>query len=213
MTEKQVYARLYHHLGELFAPLGFELQRDDERHNTRFVRSGGDITQSISIPLYNYCPLFRFSLFVGFRSDAAEDLYNLFSGVLPEYQATSKTCIVLVESLTSEIPERIEVSTAAEIQEKVSGLAPILERDVFPFLNAHQDIASLDRLINGEERELCHRIMEPDPSMHAVVIAYLHGRSDLSRIMTSRRKTLLKLDEEELARYDGLVAHLKAHPR
>lgn len=217
MTEKQVYARLYRHLGDIFAPLGFTLLCDEERHATRFVRSIGDVTQSIDIPLNKYGSMFRFSLLFEFRSDEAERLYHLFSEVQPKYQALSATCMVLAEALTSEINQQgIEVSTVAEIQERMARLALVLGRDVFPFLNEHHDVAGLDRLMNGEERDLCHHVMEPHPSMHAVIIAYLAGRSDLSHIITSRRKQLEQLQwlgEKQRTLYDQLVEYLKQHAR
>src|SRR5262245_27261426 len=100
MTKKEVCDQLYHHLSRLFAPLGFKSQRKAQR----FVRTVGDVVQSIWIPFYTFNPTFRFSLLFGFRVEAVEALYHLFSGVEPTHQATSNTCSVRVEHLAPDVP-------------------------------------------------------------------------------------------------------------
>ena len=100
MTQDEFRRVLSPHLERLFAPLSFA--RQDIGY--RLVRRADDVTQSIEIPVAVYPPKAHFSLLFGFRIEAAEQLYHRFSGVEPEYQPESETCVVNLEAIAPEVP-------------------------------------------------------------------------------------------------------------
>jgi hypothetical protein len=195
------------HLERLFAPLGFTLQDS----GLGLVRQTGAVIQSIGIPVSVYPPEAHFSLLFGFRIEAAEELYHWFSGVEPEYQPESETCVVTIEAIAPDVPKRgILVSDERPLPDALAWLAPILTRDVFPFLEAHRTLESLHELLSGDRQLRLVGTMQPDPAMHAVILAYLRQTADWLRFAASYRSDLVgKIDEEDLAGYDQLVEYLR----
>jgi hypothetical protein len=121
----------------------------------------------------------------------------------------SDSYLVALPDLTTHVTGRgVEVSPARPLESAVSCLAPVLADAVFPFLEAHCTLASLDRLMNGEDRFRSDRMPEPSRSMHAILVAYFDRNPDFPRLISEYREGLLDIDEEELARYDSLVAYL-----
>lgn len=207
MTKKSASDSLYQHLGKLFTPLGFTLQRDEKR----FVRLTGEVLQSIDVPLYDFSPRFRFSLVFGFRIEAAAILEEYFDGEATRHP-TAPLCYVELNALAPEVPEpgSIVVSATRSVADAVAWLAPILTRAAFPFLGAHQDVASLDRLMNGDERELDGTV-EPYRSVFGVIFAYLARNPELPRLIIDYRKEVVPFGAEDLVSYDRLAEHLRQH--
>jgi hypothetical protein len=206
MKKTEVFTELCQHLSTVLCPRGFKLRK----RARDFVRSGNDVKQSVLLPFWDYNPEFHFSLLFGFRVEAVESLYHLFSGVDPKYQATTDTCNVNLEALTQVTPDWIEVHDVPSIREGVSRLIPLLERDVFPFLDSHQDLASLDRMMNGPDRDRLVITAEPSPSMHALILAHLNDNPKFDRLITAYRKKLERgCCQEDMAEYEALVEHLQ----
>src|SRR5262245_60631757 len=89
------------HLERLFAPLGFAPQGTE----CCLVHRTGAVTQLIEVPVAVFPPKAYFSLIFSFRVEAAEQLYNRFSGIEPEYQPESETCVVSLEDIAPEVPK------------------------------------------------------------------------------------------------------------
>jgi hypothetical protein len=207
MTQDDFRDVLHPHLKQLFAPLGFT-RRGAEGS---VVRRAGEVTQSIEAPVAVFGPEVRFSLTFGFRAADAERLYNQFSGIKPKYQSESLTCVVGLEAIAPEVPRQgVVVSDDRPLSDAVSWLAPILARDVFPFLDAHRTLHGLSELLNGDQDRRFDRTMEPDRAMHGVVLAYLTRTPDWLALATAYRSRLTDaVGEEELARFDQLTEYLR----
>jgi hypothetical protein len=211
MTQDEFRYVLCPHLERLFAPLGFTLQDT----GYRLVRRAGAATQSIEIPVSVYSQEAHFSLLFGFRVEEAEQLYHRFSGVEPEYQPQSETCVVNLQAIAPDVPKMgVVVSDGRPLSDAVAWLAPILTRDVFPFLEAHRTLESLDELLSGDRQLRLVGTMQPHPAMHAVILAYLRQTPNWLRVAATYRSDLVdKIDEEDLAQYDQLVEYLSVSVR
>jgi hypothetical protein len=209
-TDSEFREELYLHLGSVFAPHGFELCRSEER----FVRWTGEILQSITVGVATRLrPELRFTLDFGFRVEAAQILELVFSGESAPDPAFP-CCEVALSALTSELssertqPGYIRVAPDRPVEAAVSWWAPVLERDVFPFLNSHRDIASIDRLMNRDERELLEDT-EPYRSVFGIIFAYLARNPELPRLITKyRQEEMVAYGEEDRTGYDRLANHL-----
>src|SRR5262249_50067676 len=95
----------------------------------------------------------------------------------------------------------------------LSKLTPALERDVLPFLDAHQDLPSIDRLVNGSTQERLTYDYGLESSMSRVIVARLAGNPDWERLVRAHREWLEgRTGEEDLATYERIVRHLSHMP-
>src|SRR5262245_34505623 len=77
------------------APSGFSYVKKDGS----FVRAIDDGRQKLGVALWNYHPLFAFSLTMTVRLDAVQAIVNQFSGSPPRFHSITTTSLTQLEFL------------------------------------------------------------------------------------------------------------------
>jgi hypothetical protein len=166
-------------LHAVFVPSGFTLC------DHQFIRVLGDVSQDVGVPLVDYAPTFDFSLVVGFRVDTAEAIFSSFWDVNPQ---ETLTCSFNLEDFVPQVGDWIRITNRRSLARALADLIPLLERDVLPFLDAHQDLGSIDRLMNGANQELFALAAEPFHSMSSIIVAHLARNPDRDQLAEAYRK-------------------------
>ncbi len=144
-----------------------------------------------------------------FRVEAAEAIFQQFVEVDPEFRQVTETCGVALNRLVPSVGEEIVVKNKRSLQKALSELIPALEQAVLPFLDSHQDLQSIDRLLNGSTREWFAHTYGPDSSMNSVIVARLVGNPDWEQLVSTHRERLIgRVSDDSHARYERLVQHL-----
>src|ERR1044072_7986884 len=89
MKKQEIRDLIYAGLKEILGGAGFKLNKKEGA----FTRSIPNGFQRIYVPLYDYNPLFVFSLTIGIRLNAVEDIANQFSGAMGPGQAQTTTSL------------------------------------------------------------------------------------------------------------------------
>ncbi len=191
----------------VFVPRGFT------RRDPQYTRAADGVRQIVEVSLADFAPKFELSLTFGLRVEAAEALFAQFWYVSPTSRDETTTCCFTLKDLVPEVGEEIAVRDKRSLRSALAALIPALEREVLPFLDAHQDLASIDRLMNGAHPELFDSAAEPYHSMSAIIVAYLAQNRALGRLMRAYRGRIRDCeDADSLERYDRLVRYLRGHP-
>jgi hypothetical protein len=202
MNKSRIYERLCRELAAVFLPHGFE------RRDREFFRAKDEVTQTVVVPLVTYGTEFHWSLTFGIRVESVQAIYELFAPVLPEYRSRTKTCSFNLDDIASGVSGWIVVPDTSLIRQSVAQVAPILAQDIFPLLDAHQDLPSIDNLMNGASKGLFSHAAEPYHSMEAIIVAHLARNPQLIELIAEYRKTLDRVGDKLLAMYDRLVHSL-----
>lgn len=214
MSDNPIENELNRRIGELLMPRGYKLANLD-KHTEGFVRVGEGIRQSIIMPMWDRAPTFEFSLAMCIRVEAVEAISNLFSGVLPEYQASSDTCVIRLKAIVPHL-DRLMVYDDATIELAVDQLAPYITNDILPFLDSHRGVKSLDRLMNQGKAPAQVWGMDGWGSwvlwyaMSAVILARLAQNPDFEKLVERHRHEIRDFDDEDKERYEKLVEHLRS---
>src|SRR5262245_1930873 len=113
-------------------PAGFRYRKKSEG----FVRKSAGGRQELVIPLWDYNPLFKFSLTLCVRLDAVQEIVNRFSGSPPQYHGITLTSITQLEFLG--LPSsggRVEYQAASEseLAAVLPGVSAMVRDRVVPF--------------------------------------------------------------------------------
>jgi hypothetical protein len=205
MKKSQVRDLLYAGLGEVVTPTGFLLKKNDA-----FVRpiSGG--LNRIYVPLWDYNPVFRFSLTAGIRIDAVEQLFHLCSGAPTAYQKMSSTTLTQLSYFTE--PDEFELTTPAEITVAVDHLAAIITGKVLPFFDRYSDVTALDQALNGGADPDLESTQLSSRALHWVAIAHLAGNPRVEQIAARFAQEMRTFPESEQAKLECLLAELRCVP-
>jgi hypothetical protein len=201
--KKQDAARLiYDGLFPAMSDEGFKLRKSEEGF-VRSIPAGRDI---VFVPLYDYNPVFEFSLTMGIRIDAVEATFHLFSGAPPPYQKLSYTTLTQLSYFTGD-KGLFRGSTAEELQAGATLASEIVRDRIVRFFDAHQDVRALDRAVNSgppgfDSTQLLSR------AMHAVTLARLAGNPAFDSIVGNFRRELAAFSDADKSRFEGLAAHL-----
>jgi hypothetical protein len=187
----------------VFALRGFTL------HNHEYIRVTGEVSQTIVVPLLDYAPIFDFTLTFGFRVEAAEAIFAQFWHVDPEYRAKTRTISVNLVELVPNAGEWIRVSDRLSLVHALAELLPALESDALPFLDAHQDLHTIDSLMNGVNHELFAFSGGPFYAMSSIIVAHLARNPDRDRLVEAhRQQSWYGGDTQAAEAYDRLVEYL-----
>ncbi len=97
MKKQEMKNLLFEMLGAAVSGTEFRLKRSDDA----FLRKIPGGRQMLGLPLWDYNPEFEFSLNIGIRLDAVEDIFHRFSGSpSAKYQAMSYTTLTPLERFT-----------------------------------------------------------------------------------------------------------------
>ena len=211
MSDNPIEDELHRRFGELLVPAGYNFEKLDNEVDG-FVRRGHGIRQMLFFPLWDRAPAHEFTLSLGIRVEAVEAISNRFSGVLPEYQSSSHTCVINLKAIVPHL-DRFTVYDAT-IDHAVDQLTPYIANYIFPFIDAHRGVWSLDRLMNqGKPPEQVWG-MEGWGSwvlwyaMSASILARLAENAEFDKLVERYRHQIRDFDDDR-ERYEKLVKHLR----
>jgi hypothetical protein len=207
MKKPEVRDLLYSRLSDVLKPAGFRVRKADEA----LVRpiSGG--LNRLYVALWDYNPVFQFSLTAGIRIDAVEELFHHCSGSPPAYHKMSSTTLTQLSYFTK--PAEFEVTTPEEIVAAVDHLTPVITGKIVPFFDRYTDLATLDRALNGGEDPGADTTHLPSRALHWVAIAYLANNPHVEEIAARFAQEMQTFPESERAKLDCLLAELRHNPR
>jgi hypothetical protein len=209
MEAKVVSSAVYQSLAPLLVPKGFRLNR-----KRGYRRVLPEVRQTVGMWSTDYYLESKFSLTFWFRVEAAEAILRRFDKVDPEDREVRETCGVRLHMLVPSAGEEIVVKNQRALHRALSKLTPVLERDVLPFLDSHQDLKSIDRLMHGATREWFDYWASASHSMNSVIVARLAGNPDWEQLVGEHRDGWMrqKASDQERATYERLVQHLSDMP-
>jgi hypothetical protein len=161
-----------------------------------FVRPIPGGVQKIFISLVDYNPEFRFSLTFATRIDRVEDIVNQFNEAPPAAHKATVTSITQLSYFSPGEPEpkQYAVKTEDDIRKAVDEVGALLRTKALPFMEAHLDIAALDRAMNGGD----NRFDTSDPTnraTRALTVAKLAGNSRFEELEESYRAAIQHFPE------------------
>jgi hypothetical protein len=205
MKKQEVRDFIFAGLKEVLAGAGFRLNKREGA----FTRSIPNGFQKIYVPLYDFNPVFVFSLTIGIRLDAVEDIFNQFSGAMGPGQAQTTTSLTRLGYFTDEDPKEYKVSTKEEIDSALADLTPLINSKVLPFLEQYRDVQSLDDAMNTKKLPGFDTTILPSHAMHSIILAKLAGNPSLSALVTEYTKSLQNAPPADRERFDRLVSSLQ----
>jgi hypothetical protein len=204
VKKPEVRQMLYDGLGEVLGPAGFRLRKSEEA----FVRPINGGLNRLSVALWDYQPLFEFSLVAGIRIDAVEELFHLCSGSPTAHQKLSSTTLTQLSYFTQ--PGDTKVSTPGEITAAIGALSPVVTGKILPFFEKYREIESLDRALNGGQDPKLDSTQQPSRALHWVSIAYLAGNPRFDQIAAGFAAEVQAFPEPWRSSLDCLLAKIKA---
>jgi hypothetical protein len=205
MTKRDARNCIYTELGNVLSRTDFQLKRSEEGF-VRRIRGG---RQRIGVALYAYNRRFEFSIVISIRLDAVQNISNMFSGAPPEYHSETGTAIVQIEYF-ADVPTLFHVTNEEEIRNAVAQLAPIVREKIVPFLDEHQDVASLDRALNRGAKSV-DTSHHPYRGMYGIVVAKLAGNPDFDAIVERYLAEMSSMPAQDRDKFIRLVEYLKTH--
>jgi hypothetical protein len=174
-AREAIFGRLAPHLP------GFKRRKK----NDEFARKIPAGTQLIGVSLVDYRPQFAFALPVCTRIEEVEEMFNRFAGGAPAYHKMTLTTMTRLEYFYSEREQKqFKFESEAELDVAVTELVPVLRDRVLPFLDAHQDIKSLDAVVSSPDGDAFDRSNPPYRQMHALILSRLAGNPGFDALAT-----------------------------
>lgn len=209
MKNAEVSAVLDQEIKLLTRPLGF-------RHHKElgFVRRWSGGFDSISIPLVDYNPIFKFTLVFGIRLDAIEQFTRQFTSVAPGFEDSTKTALIRLDYFTGRRYTEYEVTNAAEIQVALQEAAAILLNDWFPLVDHCKTPQGLYAAINTPRGQIpFDHTQLPYCAINHVTLAYMCDLARLESLIAEYDRQMANTNPRVRAPFDRLVAYLRAaHP-
>ena len=208
MDAKDVSSLVWESLAPLLVPKGFKLDR-----KWGYRRVLPEVRQTVGMWSVDYYLESKFSLDFCFRVEAAEAIRQQFDEVPPEFRKVTETCGVRLNTLVPSVGKGIVVKDRRALHRALSKLTPALVRDVLPLLDSHQDLNSIDLLMNGNTREWFAGASGTSHPMNSVIVARLAGNPDWERLAGEHRERMIgRVSDENLASYERIVRYLSHMP-
>jgi hypothetical protein len=188
-----------------------------------FVRNIGGGRQELGIALWDYNPLFKFSLNLCVRLDAVQEIVNRFSGSSPRYHGMTLTSVTQLEFLgllATGGQVEYQAASESELAAVLPGVAAMVRERVVLFFEEYRDVASLNRGLNPAGAERCtQRAWPPDRRtfdatnppyrvMTGVVVAHLAGDPRLKKLIAAYRAQIAGISEQDRQKFEEMVAYL-----
>ena len=207
MKKKQIEDAIYDGLVKILLPFGFKGKKRDYA----FRRETSSGFQDCTFSLADYNPVFAFSVNVGLRFDAIEDITNQFPPA-PQEAAKNSLSVVLGLPYFTGRDGRYEVQSFEEIDDALAELQTAFTTAIFPFLEHCTSLEAGERLLNDSVGKPF--ITRPDRvALSGVTAAALCRRSDFSDIVSRYRDAMSQYVPPIRQRFETLVTHLTTHVR
>jgi hypothetical protein len=204
MKKQEVRDFIYAKLSKVLLSAGFRLNKGEGA----FVRKITNGFQKIFVPLVDYNPIFVFSLTIGIRLDAVEDIFNRFSGADDKGQKQTLTTITQLTYFTEGRRKDYRVSTPIEIENAFSELNTVIDSNILPFLERYRDIQSLDAAINTEKLPGFDSSTLISHAMHSIILARLAGNNRYNELVIEYDNALKGYPPFDRERFARLVSFL-----
>jgi hypothetical protein len=195
---------IFHELAPLFP--GWRLVKKDDG----FVRAIPGGWQKIQVGLIDHNPVFKFSLAIAIRLNAAEDVANRFSGATPD--ASKQTCTTLTQ-LSYFYPgtnyKEFKVSSKEEVAAAASELAQVITSKVLPLLDERQTIGALDAALNGDDPSF-DKSDKANRTLHALVVARLNNNPRFDSLVEEYAQSMQGFPENARAKVAAAVSFLRS---
>jgi hypothetical protein len=205
MDKSEVNNAVYDGLAKFLVPAGFKGRKSD----CRFVRRTAFGFQDAGVSLWDYDPVFAFSVNVGLRFDAIQDQANPLYPLDPKYWADSFT-VLLKPAYFVGSDLRFEVRTPDEIGHATTEIENLFKEHIFPFFDSCQDLEAVERLLNRDPGNP----WASNRGGHAitgVIAAALCRRPDFPDIVARYRDILAGTVEPIRKKFEAAVAHATAN--
>jgi hypothetical protein len=223
MTKGEVRNLIYEGLTPVAAPADFRLNKKAEG----FIRKIEGGRQTLAVPLWDYNPVFEFSLTMCLRLELVEEIVNRFSGSPPAYHAMTLTSITQLEFLgLAAEPGRGVVYRATserELAEVLASVSTLIRQRVLPFFDKYHDLMAVNHGLNPEGAEnVFQPVWPPNPhafdttnepyrAMAGVAIAHLVGDPRLKELVAAYRGQISGLPDHDRRKFEEMVVHLLGH--
>jgi hypothetical protein len=87
-------------------------------------------------------------------------------------------------------------------------VAHVIRNEIIPFLNLHQDVASLDMVMNRSEKPLTIP-MQPYRGMHGIILAKLAGNPDFEKLVKRYLDEMESIPHQEKEKFIKLTNYLR----
>jgi hypothetical protein len=205
MDKREVNNAVYDGLAKILVPAGFKGRKSD----CRFVRRTSFGFQDVGVPLFDYDPVFAFSVNVGLRFDAIQDQANPLYPLDPRYWADAFT-VLLKPAYFLGIDLRFEVQTPDEIGHALTEIESLFKEHIFPFFDGCQDLAAVERLSNRDPGKPWTS-NQGGRAITGVIAAALCRRPDFPDIVARYRAILAGSVEPIRKKFEAAVAHATAN--
>jgi hypothetical protein len=205
MKKTEVRELIYEALTPVVSAKGFRLKKSDGE--SWFVRSISKGSQRIGVPLYDFKPRFDFSLVMTVRLEEVESIFSQFNEAPPKYHAMANTQVYQIERFIPQKRVRFQVHSPEDVQSAMAQLIPVIEDEIIPFLDAHQDLKSV-----GDSMNLSKTPKGINGVIHAlrpIIVARLLHRSDFDSIVVGYSRLLGRFSEREIVKFHKAIEYLK----
>ena len=205
MKKQEVRDALYLGLGA-YLP-GWKVVKKDEA----FVRPITGGVQKIFVGIVDYNPEFRVSLTFATRIERVENIFNGVFGVPSSEEKLSLTSMTQLDYFFPNQPKPMQFSvrTDEDLRKAIDAMGSILRDKALAFLDAHQDLAALDRAMNGGDPAF--DVSDPtNRAMHALTVAKLTGNPRFEDLATSYQATIQHFPEMSKQQLARVIEHLRA---
>lgn len=207
MKKQEVRDLIYTGLNKVLSSSGFRLMKGEGA----FIRQISNGTQMIYVSLADYNPIFVFSLAIGIRLNAVEDIFNMFSGADEKHQKQTKTTLTPLSYFTEGHRKDYTVSNEIEIDSAISELTVLIGSKIIPFLETYQDVLSIDAAIHTQKLPNFDVNIFANYAMHSIIIACLAGNSRYKELVAEYENAMKNYTEFDKKRYAQLVSYLNDH--
>lgn len=202
MKKQEMKNLIFQELTLALSETDFRLKKSEDS----FIRMIPGGRQMLGLPFWDYHPEFEFSLVMSIRLEAVEDIFHLFSGTPPKYQAMGDTTITPLVHFTGE-PAKYKVTTADEVKAAFGGLTGVIREKIVPFFDEHKDVKSLDRAVNWRQPGI-DITQPPWGPVNSIILAHLAGNPDFERLVAKHRSEM-HLGADVDHPFNRVVAYLK----
>jgi hypothetical protein len=208
---------------EAVAPVvgpGFRFQKRSDA----FVRTIDGGRQELGLPLYDFNPVFEFSLTLCIRLDTVQEITNRFSGSPPKYHGATLTSVTQLEFLgLAAVPGRgvlYRAASASELAEVLPAVLTIVRERVLPFFDEFRTVGAVNRGLNPAGAERMLRLPDapdrrsfdatnmPYRAMTGVAVAHLARDPRLTDLVVAYRAQISAMPEHDRRKFETLVAFL-----
>jgi hypothetical protein len=208
MKKNEVRDLIFAGLNEILSKKGFRQKKTADH----FVRKIGEGWQRIDVGLWDYNPLFRFSLGVSIRIDAIEDVV---AGILagPDYYPSPDglSTYTPLAYFAGTWEDKYDVVSAEDIARSLSEVKVIVEEKIFPFLDELMTIGEIERAVNGDATDIYFGSF-PRLAYTRIAAAYLASPSRFESAANKCERELeaANFNKPQFDRVRKLIAALRA---